>query len=443
VDIHGEEDLMKKVVKWFVVIYAFYLVLTWLYLFIFTHPGVPEAFKGTAADPTVFMTPRQILLSQHYSRIQDWIYFINLPFNLGIYLLVICFGWSRWLRDRSMEVTRFSIIHTAIFWLALSFISWILTLPIDLSAHYVSIHYGVSVQGLPSWFKDQLTSFWVNWLITFVSVVVIYFFIRRNPKRWWLPVWLLSIPFTIILMFIQPVVIDPLYNDFHPLKASPLKTEILNLAAKANIPAHNVYEVDMSDKTNAMNAYVNGIGSHLRIVLWDTTVSRLKNTEVLFIMAHEMGHYVMHHLFLSLIGSIVLILAGLFFTAKLLVAIVNRWGGRLGIRHPGDLATLPIVFLIFSILSVVGSPIESAVSRHYEHQADAYAVQMTKDPKAGITAFQELTKVGLSDVNPPSLIKFMTYDHPTMLERIKYLQQEEATMAKEKKGKAAQTTGSK
>lgn len=419
---------MKKVAGWFVGIYGLYMLLSWLYLFVFTHPGVPAAYKGTPADPHTFLTPHQLMLSQHYSRIQDWIYFINIPYDWGLYLFIMIFGLSYWLRNRSHEMTRFTIIHMAIYWLALSIISWIVSLPISLSAHFVSVHYGISVQPLSSWFKDSLTSFWVNWVLTFVTMTVIYFFIRRSPKRWWLPVWLLSIPFTLFLMFIQPVVIDPLFNHFHTLPASPLKTEILQLASKADIPTHNVYEVTMSDKTNAMNAYVNGIGSNLRIVLWDTTVNRLSKPEVLFIMAHEMGHYVMHHLQLSMIGSMVFILVGLFLTSKLLLRIVNRWGDRFGIRHPGDLATIPIVLLIFSVLSFVGSPIESAVSRHYEHAADAYAVQMTKDPAAGITAFQELSKVGLSDVNPPSIIRFLTYDHPTMLERIQYLEKEEQVL---------------
>ncbi|WEG12000.1 M48 family metallopeptidase [Pullulanibacillus sp. KACC 23026] len=423
---------MKKLAGSFVGLYVLYILLSWLYLFVFTHPGVPDAFKGTPADPNTFLNSHQVLLSQSYSRIQDWIYFINIPFEWGMYLFILIFGFSYWLRNRASEVTRFSIVHTAVYWLSLSIVTWIVTLPIDLIAHYVSVHYGVSVQPLNSWLKDSLTSFWVNWVITFIMMVVIYYFIRRSPRRWWLPVWLLAIPFTIFLMFIQPVVIDPLYNDFHALKASPLKTDILQLAAQAHIPAHNVYEVDMSGKTNAMNAYVNGIGSNLRIVLWDTTVNRLQKSEVLFVMAHEMGHYVMHHLLLSMLGTIVMILVGLYITSKIHLKIVDKWGARLGISHVGDLASIPIILLIFSVLSFVGSPIESAVSRHYEHEADAYAVKMTKDPEAGIKAFQELTKVGLSDVNPPGLIRFLTYDHPTMLERIAYLQKEEKVLGKSK-----------
>ncbi|MFC7391758.1 M48 family metallopeptidase [Scopulibacillus cellulosilyticus] len=413
---------MKKVAWWFLGIYIVYLIVMALYFFVWTSPGVPAEFKGTAADPHIFMTHKQVILSQDYTRIQDWIGFATIPLDWGIYVFVLVFGFSTWLRNRSTEVTRFSFFHMAVYFLTLSIVAWLISFPADYLAHMVSIHYGISVQGFSSWLKDNVTSFWVNWIITFVSIIVMYYFIRKFPKKWWFPVWLLSIPFVIFLMYIQPVVIDPLYNNIHPLPDGNLKREILHLADKANIPAHNVYEVDMSKKTNGLNAYVNGIGSNLRIVLWDTTVHRLDNREVLFIMAHEMGHYVMHHLFLSMIGTIFLSLIGLYLTSKLFRGAVSRWGQKLGIKHPGDIASLPILLLIFSLLNFIGTPMEAAVSRHYEHQADKYAIKMTQDKQAGIDAFQKLTVAGLSDVNPPALVKFFDYDHPTTLERIVFLE---------------------
>lgn len=413
---------MKKVAWWFLGGYAVYMILMVLYFFLWTSPGVPADVKGTAADPALFMTNKQMMLSQDFSRIKNLIYFLTIPLDWGIYLFILVFGLSRWLRNRSEDVSRFSIIHTVIYFLALSVITWIISFPIDLIGHDVSLNYGISVQSFSGWLKDDLISFWVNWIITLVTVAVIYFFIRRSPKRWWLPVWLLSIPFVIFMMYIQPIVIDPLYNDFHTLQNGDLKDKILQLAEKADIPADNVYEVDMSKKTNSLNAYVNGIGSNLRIVLWDTTVHRLDDHEVLFIMAHEMGHYVMHHLVWSVVGSVIMALVGLFLAAKLHLWAVSRWGARLGLRHPGDIAALPILLLIFSLLTFVGTPVENAVSRHYEHEADKYAIELTHDKEAGISSFQKLSVSGLSEVNPPALVKFLIYGHPTMLERIKFIE---------------------
>ncbi|MFD2617167.1 M48 family metallopeptidase [Terrilactibacillus laevilacticus] len=413
---------MKKIAGWFIGIYLVYVGLMAVYFFLWSNHNIPVSVKGTAADPSIFMTKHQLRQSQIYSQIQNFIYFISIPLDWGIYLFVLIFGLSKWLKKRSESVSRLYVVQMLIYFLTLSLIGWIMVLPIDIGAHMVSIHFGISVQPFSNWFKDQLTSFWVNWLIAFVAMTVVYWFIRKNPKRWWLPVWLLSVPFVIFLMFIQPVVIDPLYNHFGNLQDGRLKSEILQLADRAGIPAHNVYEVDMSKKTNAMNAYVNGIGSNLRIVLWDTTVHRLDHREVLFIMAHEMGHYVMHHLFWGMVGSIIFILIGLYIAAKGLLWVVSRFGYKVGINHPGDIASLPVLLLLFSLLSFVSGPIENTISRHVEHSADRYAVQLTKDPEAGITSFQKLAVSGLDEINPPALVKFMLYDHPTMLERIEYLE---------------------
>lgn len=413
---------MKKLAWGFLAAYGLYIAVMAGYFFVWTKEGIPADVKGTAADPSLFMTHSRLVLSQEYNRVQHFLYFLSYPLDWGIYLFVLIFGFSRWLRQGAEKFSRWFVVQTAVYFVALSLLAWAVSLPIDILRHEVSLHFGISIQDFPDWFKEQLLSFAVDALFTLPATIVILYFIRRSPKRWWLPVWLLSIPFIVFLMYIQPVVIDPLFNHFYSLRDGTLKHEILGLAERADIPANNVYEVDMSKKTNALNAYVNGIGSNLRIVLWDTTVERLDHREVLFIMAHEMGHYVMHHLFWGMVGSIAMMLAGLYLSAKGLLRIVSRWGPGLNIHHPGDLAALPILLLLFSLLSFAGTPIENAVSRHYEHAADNYAVHLTKDKAAGISAFQKLSNAGLGEMNPPALVKWMIYDHPTMMERIEFLE---------------------
>lgn len=248
-----------------------------------------------------------------------------------------------------------------------------------------------------------------------------YWLIKKYEKKWWVYAWLLSVPFTLFLYFIQPVVIDPLYNKFYPLQDEALKEKILNIADKADIPAENVYEVNMSEKTNALNAYVNGIGSNLRIVLWDTTLNKLSDNQVLFVMAHEMGHYVMNHLYWNLISSIVLSFLGLWIGSVIYRKWVEKYGKSWGVKGIGDLAALPVLLLIFSLLSFAISPVENAVSRKAERDADLYAIEMTKNPEAAVGAFQQLATVSLSEVNPPKIVKWFLYGHPTMLERIHFL----------------------
>ena len=273
--------------------------------------------------------------------------------------------------------------------------------------------------------KDELIDFWLNYGTMLILVSVLYWLMKKSTKRWWLYAWFLSIPFTLFIMFIQPIVIDPLYNDFYPLKDKQLETEILELAGKANIPAEHVFEVNMAEKTNSLNAYVTGIGSNARIVLWDTTLNKLSDQQILFIMAHEMAHYVEKHIYFGIATYLIFSLVGLYFTAKIMNLVVNRLGTVLNITTVQDIRSLPLFLMIISMLLFLSSPISNMISRYQETRADRYAIEMTKDSEAGIITFQELTRSGLSQVNPPVLVKIFRYGHPTMLERISTLEEYE------------------
>jgi STE24 endopeptidase len=406
---------------WFMLGFAIYGALMWYYLFHGADSALPVDLKGSAADPAMFMTDRELELSTDFSRIKDFLYFISVPLEWMIYLFVLGFGLSKWFRKASRGLTKFSIVHTAVYVLLLSFASWVLTFPLRYYSFTVSKSYNISVQSFHSWMRDGLVDFWISWALTTLMVGVMYWLIKKYEKRWWLFAWLLSIPFTVFLYFIQPVVIDPLYNKFYPLQDEALKEKILNIADKADIPAENVYEVNMSEKTNALNAYVNGIGSNLRIVLWDTTLNKLSDNQVLFVMAHEIGHYVMNHLYWNLISSIVLSFLGLWLGNIIYRKWIEKYGKKWGVKGVGDLAALPALLLIFSLLSFAVSPVENAVSRKAERDADQYAIQMTKNPEAAVGAFQQLATVSLSEVNPPKIVKWFLYGHPTMLERIHFL----------------------
>ncbi|HET7628482.1 MAG TPA: M48 family metalloprotease, partial [Bacillales bacterium] len=130
------------------------------------------------------------------------------------------------------------------------------------------------------------------------------------------------------------------------------------------------------------------------------------------------GHYVMHHLIKSVIGVIVMTLIGLYAASRLFRFAISKWGGRLGVTSPMDIASLPVLLLIFSLLSFAVSPVENAVSRHAEHEADAFALKMTHDPEAAIGFFHKAAPISLSETNPPALVKFFLYGHPTDMERI-------------------------
>lgn len=389
--------------------------------YLLTAPGsLPADLQGSPADPATFMTAKQVNQAFMYSRIKDVVYFIGGPLEWAIYLFILGTGLSAFYR-RWVQPVKGSFFQIVIFLILLTFTTTLLHFPLDYYSFELRQEYGISTEPFADWMRDNVKSFWLSIVMTAPLVWLLYYMIKKSPKRWWFWVWLLSIPIMLFFMYIQPVVLDPIFHEFSPLKDQQLKKEILKLAEEANIPTRQVYEVDMSKKTNALNAYVNGIGSNTRIVLWDTTLKKLKTDEVLFIMAHEMGHYALKHMFWLFLGSIGMILVALFFLYHSLHWVVHRWGSFWGIRTGSDMASLPIILLLLSILSFVSMPIQNAVSRQYEHAADEYAMNMFSDSDAAIRTFQRLAVEGLSEVNPPGLVKFVLYSHPTLYERILYV----------------------
>lgn len=323
------------------------------------------------------------------------------------------------------QSSKYKIIQTAIYTIWLTFFAFVATFPLSYISYSLSKSYNISTQSFSSWMKDELIDFWINFGTMFIIVAVLYWLMKKSQKRWWLYAWLLSVPFTLFVMFLQPVVIDPLYNDFYPLKDKQLEAKILELASEANIPSEHVFEVNMAEKTNALNAYVTGIGSNSRIVLWDTTLNRLNDEQILFIMAHEMAHYVEKHLYIGIAGYLLLSLVGLYLTYRLMNYAVNRWGEALKIPAVHDIRSFPLFLMILSMLLFVSSPVSNFVSRYQEMRADRYAIEMTGNTEAGIGTFQELSRAGLSQVNPPLLVKIFRYGHPTMLERISMIEEYE------------------
>jgi STE24 endopeptidase len=420
-----EGEYMKKVISWSLFLYVCFGVFIYWYLFYGTNAAIPEAYKGSSADPATFMNARELVLSQDYSRTKYLLYFLSTPFEWLVFLFILVMGISKNFEKWAKETTKVKLGQIAIYLFYLSLLTTALAFPLQWIGYQVSKSYKISTQTAASWMKDHVIDFWVNFALMFVIVTVLLWLIQKSQKRWWLYAWALSVPFTIFLTFIQPVFIDPLYNEFTPLKNKELEQKILALADKADIPASHVYEVNMSEKTNSLNAYVTGIGSNSRIVLWDTTLKQLSDDEILFIMAHEMAHYVKKHIYWGVAGYIVMTFIGLFLISRIINGTVRRWGDVLHIPKVASFSVLPLFFLASSILSFAASPITNYVSRIEERAADNYAMEMTRDNEAAVATFQTLSKTSLSQVNPPGVVKFFLYTHPTIFERIQYLEKYE------------------
>ena len=414
--------MVRKMGVYAVLGYILYGLFFYWYLFHFADTKLPFEYQGSKADPATFLNGRELMLSEEYSKIRNLLFFLSTPFEWLFYFLILLFGFSKAFKSWAENSSKYKLLQTAIYLIWLSVFAYVATFPLSYISYSLSKTYNISTQTFASWMKDELIDFWINYGTWLVIVPVLYWLMKKSQKRWWLYGWLLSIPFTLFMMFLQPVVFDPLYNDFYPLKNKDLETKILALADKAEIPAQNVFEVNMADKTNALNAYVTGIGANARIVLWDTTLNKLTDNQILFIMAHEMCHYVEKHIYFGIAGYLLISLIGLYLTYRIMNWAANRWGKELKISDVRDIRSLPLFFMILSMLLFAASPLTNFTSRYQETRADKYAIEMTKNPEAAITSFQELTRSGLSQVNPPLLVKIFRYTHPSMLDRISMLE---------------------
>jgi Zn-dependent protease with chaperone function len=289
--------------------------------------------------------------------------------------------------------------------------------------------FGISVQSWASWSWDWIKAELISLIIGTILVWLLYTVVRHSPRRWWFYFWLITLPIGVLLFFIGPWVIDPLFHKFEPLqqKDSPLTAGLEQMVQRAgeNIPPQRMFWMGAGEKTTGLNAYVTGIGASKRIVVWDTTIAKMNTPQIVFVAGHETGHYVLQHIPKGLAFFAVLLLIFYYGGYRLIGWVLRRWGQGWGIRGLDDWASLPVLMLLLSVFLFISNPVGSAFSRYLEHQADQYGLEVTHGltPDSGqvaAQAFQILGEVDLADPDPNPLEVFLFYDHPTISTRIQF-----------------------
>ena len=280
--------------------------------------------------------------------------------------------------------------------------------------------YGLSNQTFQKWLTDSLTALAVASLVGPLVVWVPYLLLRKSPTRWWLYTAVALVPFIVVGNLVAPIWIAPLFNKFEPMHDKALETRILALADRAGIEDGRVFEVNKSVDTKVLNAYVVGVLSTKRIVLWDTTIKRLDERELLFVMGHEMGHYALGHIWqLIVLSSLTFML--LFYAAyRTAGAVLVRYGDRFGFTRLDDVASLPLILVLTSLCGLVIAPAQNAFTRHIEHEADRFALEITQTSHSAGTAFVKLQTDALGVPRPGLLFTLWRQSHPLLGERIDF-----------------------
>ncbi len=338
-------------------------------------------------------------------------------------LLLLFSGASARLRDIAHAMGHRRYVRVLVYFTLFSVVTFLLTLPLAWYRGFALEHqYGLSTQGFGDWFADQLKD--VGFSVLFIGVVPLvalaYRAIEKHPRTWWL--WLAggTLPVILAATLFGPLVYEPSFNKVRPLSDPALRGEILELAARAGIPGRNVFEINRSEQTVKYNAYVSGFGASQRIVLWDTMLKGMERDEILFVMGHEMGHYRLHHIWKG-IAFFSLLSVALFFLLRLgAAAALRRFGARWHVADLHDVATLPLFVIVLTVLSLAVRPATAAYSRSIEHEADVFALEVTRDNDAGARAFLKLGAQNRNDPEPDPLVRLWLYEHPPLGERIRF-----------------------
>jgi Zn-dependent protease with chaperone function len=365
----------------------------------------------------VNVTPEMI----RHSRIYDVLYFVDFVYGIGVLLLILGTGWSARMRVFASRHVRWPFVAAMLYFVLLSLVTAILTFPLDLYGSFIVPHqFDLTNQSFAAWIGDFGKALAVN-LVIFTPIAAVALILIRRIRRWWLALWIGSIPLIILGVLAQPLIIDPLFNNFQPLRDASLRQALLEEASRAGIENKRVYEVDKSKQTKEMNAYVTGIGPSARIVMWDTLLAKLDRDEILAVMGHEMGHYVLKHLWKGIAFTIAITFLGFFIAQRLFEWGLARWGVRWKIEGRADAAAIPWLLVVSSILAFLLSPVYSGYSRHVEHQADVFGLELTHLNEAMASSFVKFAEDSKADPRPPRFIEWWRYSHPSLGRRIDFV----------------------
>jgi len=356
-----------------------------------------------------------------YSRFNNIWRFVSFFVGIAILSILLFSGLSARFRDWASRV-KVKFFAVWVFLILIMVADYLLGFPVHVYRRFfVEQQYGFLNQTFMQWWGEDLLGLLVGLILGIIPMWFFYWLVNRI-RKWWLVFSIGAVPLAIFLIVIAPVLISPLFNDFVPLEDKALEAKILALADKAGIEGSDVFQVNASKQSSKLNAYVTGLFGTKRIVLYDTLIKNFTHDEIRFIMAHEMGHYVKHHIWWGLLVAILFIAGSLWLVSRTIQPVITRFRHRFRFDRLGDMASLPLVLIFLSVIMFVFQPITNGLSRVMERQADTYGMEMSGvSGETAATAFDKLSVFNLSDPDPHPIIEFWFYDHPSLKKRIAFV----------------------
>jgi STE24 endopeptidase len=346
-----------------------------------------------------------------------WLILWDFLYGVAVALLLLNLRWSARMRDLAARLTRFWPVHTFVYWLQYIVLATILTFPLNVYEGYFREHkYGLATQTFGPWMGDQLKELGVTAVLGGLLVVLLFFVVRRVPRTWYIWGALVTVLFTAFVGMIAPVFIFPIFNKITRLDDPKVVDPILSMARANGIPAKDVYKIDASRQSTRMSANVSGLGSTMRITLNDNLLRRGSPEEIQAVMGHEMGHYVLNHVYKGITFSAIEIVLFFVYLRWGLDWTLKRWGEKWRIEGLTDSAIVPLVVLLALVFGLATTPIDNTLTRTQEHEADMYGLNTSRQPDGfaqGAIHLGEYRKM-----NPGPVEEWIFFDHPSGRNRI-------------------------
>jgi STE24 endopeptidase len=347
-----------------------------------------------------------------------WLILWNFLYGAAVWLALLGFGWSAAMRDLAERLTRFGPARTFLYWVQFLATTAVLSFPLTVYRDYVREHrYGLATQAFGPWLGDQVKALVVGALLGGVAVVVLFAVVRRFARSWWIWGSAAAMALLVAGMLIGPVYLTPLFNAVKPLQDPAVTAPILRLARANGIPARDVFEVEESRHSKRVSANVSGIGRTMRISLNDNLLARASLPEIEAVMAHEMGHYVLNHIYKMLMFFLIVVVAAFACLQRAIEAALARWGGRWRVRGAGDPAVLPLAALLVSLFGFVMTPVVNTFIRVQEVEADLFGVNASAQPDGLAQAAVHLSEY--RKMSPGRVEEWIFFDHPSGRNRIR------------------------
>jgi STE24 endopeptidase len=346
-----------------------------------------------------------------------WLMLWGFLMSAAVYLLLLVTGWSARMRDLAERVTRFTALRTALYWVQFLIVTSVLALPLTVYAGFVREHaYGLATQGFGSWLGDQLKGLAVGLVFGGLFAVVLYAVLRRAPRTWWIWGSVVTVLFQMLGALIAPVYIFPLFNTYRKLDDPRVTAPILSMARANGIPASEVYEVNASRQSTRVSANVSGLLGTERITLNDNLLRRASLPEIKAVMGHEMGHYVLNHVYKGILFFGIVVVVGFALLRWGAGRVLERWGATWGLRGVDDVAALPLLALLVTIYGFLLTPIMNSYVRTQEYEADIFGLNAAREPDGAATIALKLGEYRKLD--PGALEEVLFFDHPSGRARI-------------------------